>query len=97
MEARKIIITGGATRIGAGIAKQLSGQNNEILIHSGSNIIKAKKVIIACNGYLDNLLGSIRNYFMPIKENQIFNDLFVFDVMNENSNLSDKNKNKTLQ
>ena len=28
MEARKIIITGGATRIGAAIAKKLSGPNN---------------------------------------------------------------------
>ena len=33
MEARKIIITGGATRIGAAIAKKLSGPNKEILIH----------------------------------------------------------------
>ena len=32
MEARKIIITGGATRIGAAIAKKLSGKNIEILI-----------------------------------------------------------------
>ncbi len=47
-------------------ADKIEENNNEILIHSGSNIIKAKKVIIACNGYLDNLLGSIRNYFMPI-------------------------------
>ena len=29
MEARKIIITGGATRIGAAIAKKLSGANKE--------------------------------------------------------------------
>ena len=33
MEARKIIITGGATRIGAAIAKKLSGKEIEILIH----------------------------------------------------------------
>ena len=33
MEARKIIITGGATRIGAAIAKKLSGNNIEIVIH----------------------------------------------------------------
>ena len=33
MEANKIIITGGATRIGAAIAKKLSGPNKEILIH----------------------------------------------------------------
>ena len=30
MEARKIIITGGATRMGAAIARKLSGSNIEI-------------------------------------------------------------------
>ena len=25
-----------------------------------------KKLVVSCNGYLDNLLGSVRNYFMPI-------------------------------
>jgi gamma-glutamylputrescine oxidase len=29
-------------------------------------IIKSNKVVVACNGYLDNLLGSKRNKFMPI-------------------------------
>ena len=33
MEARKIIITGGATRIGAAIARKLSGPKIEIVIH----------------------------------------------------------------
>ena len=33
MEARKIIITGGATRIGAAMAEKLSGPNVEITIH----------------------------------------------------------------
>ena len=33
MEARKIIITGGATRIGDAIAKKLSGPKIEIVIH----------------------------------------------------------------
>ena len=33
MEANKIIITGGATRMGAAIARKLSGPNKEILIH----------------------------------------------------------------
>ena len=33
MEANKIIITGGATRIGAAIAKKLSGSKKEILIY----------------------------------------------------------------
>ncbi len=44
MEARKIIITGGATRIGAAIAKQLSGQNKEILIHYNKSKSKAEKL-----------------------------------------------------
>ena len=44
MEARKIIITGGATRIGAAVAKKLSGQNNEILIHYNRSKSKAEKL-----------------------------------------------------
>ena len=44
MEARKIIITGGATRIGAAIAKQLSGTNKEILIHFNKSKLKAEKL-----------------------------------------------------
>ena len=44
MEARKIIITGGATRIGAAIAKKLSGKNIEILIHYNKSKSKAKSL-----------------------------------------------------
>ena len=44
MEARKIIITGGATRIGAAIAKKLSGPNIEILIHYNKSKLKAGKL-----------------------------------------------------
>jgi len=46
MEANKVIITGGATRIGAAIAKKLSGPGVEIVIHynkSKSNAEKLKK------------------------------------------------------
>ena len=46
MEARKIIITGGATRIGASIAKKLSGNKVEMVIHfnrSYTNAIALKK------------------------------------------------------
>ena len=46
MEANKIIITGGATRIGAAIAKRLAGRGVEIVIHfnkSKSNAEKLKK------------------------------------------------------
>ncbi len=44
MEARKIIITGGATRIGAAIAEKLSGPNVEITIHYNKSKIKAKNL-----------------------------------------------------
>ena len=44
MEARKIIITGGATRIGAAIAKRLSGKEIEILIHYNKSKSKAENL-----------------------------------------------------
>ena len=44
MEARKIIITGGATRIGAAIAKKLSGPKIEIVIHFNKSKSKAEKL-----------------------------------------------------
>ncbi len=44
MEAQKIIITGGATRIGAAIAKKLSGPNKEILIHFNKSKSKAENL-----------------------------------------------------
>jgi len=44
MEARKIIITGGANRIGAAIAKKLSGQNKEIVIHFYKSKLIAEKL-----------------------------------------------------
>ena len=43
MEARKIIITGGATRMGAAIARKLSGPNIEILIHYNKSKLKVLK------------------------------------------------------
>ena len=42
MEAQKIIITGGATRIGAAIAEKLSGPNKEIIIHFNKSKSKAE-------------------------------------------------------
>ena len=44
MEARKIIITGGATRIGAAIAKKLSGPDKEIIIHYNKSKLKAENI-----------------------------------------------------
>ena len=44
MEAKKIIITGGATRIGAAIARKLSSSNVEIVIHFNKSKSKAEKL-----------------------------------------------------
>ena len=44
MEANKIIITGGATRIGAAIAKRLSGPGVEIVIHFNKSKSSAEKL-----------------------------------------------------
>ena len=44
MEANKIIITGGATRIGAAIAKKLSGPGIEIVIHYNKSRKNAEKL-----------------------------------------------------
>jgi len=44
VEARKIIITGGATRIGAAIAEKLAGPNIEIIIHFNKSKSKAESL-----------------------------------------------------
>ena len=44
MEAKKIIITGGATRIGAAIARSLAEYATDITIHYNSSASKAKKI-----------------------------------------------------
>ena len=44
MEANKIIITGGATRIGAAIANKLSGPGVEIVIHYNKSKLSAEKL-----------------------------------------------------
>ena len=44
MEANKIIITGGATRIGAAIAKKLSKPGVEIVIHYNKSKLNAEKL-----------------------------------------------------
>ena len=44
MEANKIIITGAATRIGAAIAKKLSGSNVEMIIHYNKSRTNAEKL-----------------------------------------------------
>ena len=44
MEAQRIIITGGATRIGAAIAEKLSGPNNQIVIQYNKSKSKAENL-----------------------------------------------------
>ena len=44
MEAKKIIITGGATRIGAAIARSLAEDATDITIHYNTSASKAKKI-----------------------------------------------------
>ena len=44
MEAQKIIITGGATRIGAAIAEDLANDKNQITIHYNKSKKKAEKL-----------------------------------------------------
>ena len=41
-------------------------KKDSLEIFSKKGVIKSNKVVVACNGYLDNLLGSKRNKFMPI-------------------------------
>ena len=44
MKSLKIIITGGATRIGAAIAESLASNNNQITIHYNKSKKKAEKL-----------------------------------------------------
>ena len=44
MKAQKIIITGGATRIGAAIAEDLANDKNQITIHYNKSKKKAKQL-----------------------------------------------------
>lgn len=46
--------------------KKIFENKDSIEIYTKNGNIKSNKVIVACNGYLDNLLGSRKNKFMPI-------------------------------
>ena len=45
---------------------KIKDDKNYIKVYANNKIIKANKVVVGCNGYLDKLLGSVRNKFMPI-------------------------------
>ena len=65
MEAKKIIITGGATRIGAAIAKSLVGFNTKIAIHfnkSKNSALKLRKVLEALGADVYLLKADLNNF-----------------------------------
>ena len=45
---------------------KIENKKDYIIVHSNSKQIKSHKVVVGCNGYLDKLLGGVRNKFMPI-------------------------------
>ena len=55
MKVKKIIITGGATRIGAAIAKSLAGSDTKISIHYN----KSKNHALKLKNTLEKTIGSL--------------------------------------
>ena len=96
MEARKIIITGGATRIGAAIAKKLSGPKIEIVIHFNKSKSKAEKLKeeLKKNGTIVYLvkadLGSENDVDKIIKFSKF--KLKYFDCLINNASLFENDK-----
>ena len=45
---------------------QINSKKNYCEIITKNKIIKSRITVVTCNGYLDNLLGNVRNRFMPI-------------------------------
>ena len=65
MEAKKIIITGGATRIGAAIAKSLASYNTKIVIHfnkSKSSALKLKNDLAKLGAETHLLKADLNNF-----------------------------------
>ena len=96
MEARKVIITGGATRIGAAIAKKLSGPKIEIVIHYNKSKSKAQKLKkeLKKNGTIVYLvkadLGKENDVDKIIKFSKI--KLKYFDCLINNASLFENDK-----
>ena len=96
MEARKIIITGGATRIGAAIARKLSGFNKEILIHFNKSKLKAEKLkkeleVVGTKVYLAKGDLSKENDIKKIVKNAK-SKLKYFDCLINNASLFENDK-----
>ena len=96
MEANKIIITGGATRIGAAIAKKLSGPGVEIVVHynkSKSNAEKLKNELLTYNTKIYLVKGDLSKE-QDIKKIIKFakSKLKYFDCLINNASLFENDK-----
>ena len=96
MEARKIIITGGADRIGAAIAKKLSGPDKEIVIHFNKSKSKAEnlKKKLQNNGTKVYLVKGNLSKEIDIKKVMKFakSKLKYFDCLVNNASLFENDK-----
>ena len=96
MEARKIIITGGATRIGAEIAQKLSGPNKEIVIHfnkskSKAEILKKKLAKLGAKIYLVKAdLSKEKDVYKIIKYSKL--KMKYFDCLINNASIFENDK-----
>ena len=96
MEANKIIITGGATRIGAAIAKKLSGKGVEIVIHFNKSKTKAEilKKELSQNGTKVYLVKGDLSVEKDVNKIVKFakNKLKYFDCLINNASLFENDK-----
>ena len=96
MEARKIIITGGATRIGAAIAQRLSGPNKEIVIHfnksrSKAEILRKRLVKLGAKIYLVKAdLSKEKDVYKIIKFSKL--KMKYFDCLINNASIFENDK-----
>jgi len=96
MEAKKIIITGGATRIGAAIANKLSGPNKEIVTHFNKTTSKAEdlKKKLSLKGSKIYLIKADLNKDSDLKKIIKFakSKLKYFDCLINNASLFENDK-----
>tara|TARA_Y100000590_G_C15559348_1_gene954105 strand:- start:98 stop:853 length:756 start_codon:yes stop_codon:yes gene_type:complete len=96
VEARKIIITGGATRIGAAIAQRLSGPNKEIVIHfnksrSKAEILRKRLVKLGAKIYLVKAdLSKEKDVYKIIKFSKL--KMKYFDCLINNASIFENDK-----
>jgi len=96
VEARKIIITGGATRIGAAIAEKLSGPNIEIVIHfnkskSKAEILRKKLMKLGAKIYLVKAdLSKEKDVYKIIKYSKL--KMKYFDCLINNASIFENDK-----